>query len=325
MKKLAKNVLGLFVLEDEELVEFFSFSKDPLEVTKKLKQTTDKEKELKEKYGEMEEAQIDAFDIGKKAGLVESREQVYSLMKKVSKEYTRSRIKEEQDHDQVMIQAVRRLSELDKQINKSIERLKAWYGLYFPELEQKVSDNEEFLEKISNEFYREKIMEKMDIKDTTGFEMDDMDIEHLKNFVDSTLKIVGEKKDLESYVESLAERLVPNTSAVVGPLLAAKTLSEAGSLKKLARMPSSTIQVLGAEKALFRHMEGKGSAPKHGILFLHHTVSGLPEDKRGKMARYLSNKLALAARLDMYEGEFKGEEYREEVEEKYRKLKEGEK
>jgi len=85
-------------------------------------------------------------------------------------------------------------------------------------------------------------------------------------------------------------------------------------------MPSSTVQVLGAEKALFRHMRGEGSAPKHGVLFMHQTIRNLPEGKRGKMARFLANKATIAARLDRFGGAFKGEEYKNDVRERFEEL-----
>ena len=321
MKKLAKNVLGVFVLEDGEVIDHREFSGKAVEIAKKISCDTSEEKELEEKHGQMERIQIDAFEAGKKTGLVDDRKKVYDLMKKGATERTRSKLKEDQEHDQVLIQAVRRLTELEKQFNRSFERLKAWYSLYFPELDQETDKNQEFLEEVYGTFKRKELMEQKNIEETTGFKMDDRDLDQLKTFVKTVELLDDEKESLTGYIESLAEELMPNTSSVAGPLLAAKTVSEAGSLKKLARMPSSTVQVLGAEKALFRHMEGKGSAPKHGIIFLHHTVSGLPEGKRGKMARYLANKLTLAARLDMYNGNFKGKTYREQVEKKFRELK----
>lgn len=322
MKKLVKNVLGVFILEDGKIKEFEKFPEDPVETAKKIGSESSEEKQLKEKYRELEKIQRDAFKIGKKAGVVDNREEVYQKMKKVATEYSRIKIKEDQSHDQLLVQAVRRLSELEKMTNKSFERMKAWYTLYFPELKDETENNEDFEKLVTGVFDREKISEKLDFeRDSTGLSLDDRDTRVLKNMVESHKTVKNEKKGLEKYIENLANRIMPNVSAVLGGVLAARVLSHAGSLKKLARMPSSTVQVLGAEKALFRHMRGEGSAPKHGVLFLHHTVSGLPEDKRGKMARYLANKTSLAARLDMYNGDFKGDEYRKQIEKKYREMK----
>jgi len=113
-----------------------------------------------------------------------------------------------------------------------------------------------------------------------------------------------------------------NLGTLLGPLLTARIVSLAGGLEELARKPSSTIQMLGAEKALFRYLKGKGTPPKHGVIFQHNFVNSLPEDERGKMARFLANKAAMAARLDQYGEKFKGDQLREECREKYEELKE---
>ena len=321
MKKLVKNVLGVFVLEDGEVVDFSSFPEDPVETAKKLASGSSEENELVEKHGEMEEVQMDSLEIGMKAGIIEGKEELFRRMKEVSTEYSRIKIKEQQSHDQLLVQAVRRLSELEEMCNKSFERMKAWYSLYFPELKDEVDDNDEFRQLVWEKFYRDNVREEKELGESTGLSLDDRDLEMLEKMVKSDKRLVDEKEELEDYIEELSSRIMPNVSAVLGEVLAARVLSHAGSLKKLARMPSSTVQVLGAEKALFRHMRGEGSAPKHGVLFLHHTVSSLPDEKRGKMARYLANKTSLAARLDMYNGEFKGDEYRKQVEKKYREVK----
>ncbi len=134
-------------------------------------------------------------------------------------------------------------------------------------------------------------------------------------------EVVDCQDRLEQDCIDSAEALMPNLHAVVGDLLDCRLLSLAGSLEDLAKMPSSTIQVLGAEKAMFRYLKGQGKMPKHGVLYLHPNVHSLPEKKRGKMARFIANKAALAAKLDFYNGDFKGDEYVEEVEERFQQLK----
>ncbi len=321
MKKLVKNSLGVFVLEDGKVVDYKEFSHGLPELVKKLSKKTEEEEYFEEKYGSLERTVVDIEQLNEKIGTVLEKDELYSLVKKVGTEYTRQEIKSAQEHDQILIQAVRRLSELEKELNKKTERLKAWYSLYFPELENNTKNNEEYLEKVLDIFYRKDIIEELDLEKSTGLELDDQDLRLLKTFSESVKRGFEEKESLEKYVENLAKRIIPNISAVLGEVVAAKLVSEAGSLKKFARMPSSTVQVLGAEKALFRHMKGEGSAPKHGTIFLHPCISSLPNNKRGKMARYLSNKAVLAGRLDMYNGEFKGDEYREEVDKKYEELK----
>src|SRR3989338_6758586 len=109
-----------------------------------------------------------------------------------------------------------------------------------------------------------------------------------------------EKNRLESYIKESMSEIMPNFSSLIEPLLAAKLLSLVGSLEKLARMPASTIQLLGSEKALFRHLKNQGKSPKYGILFLDRRIQSAPKEKKGKVARIIASKLMLAARIDYY-------------------------
>jgi nucleolar protein 56 len=104
--------------------------------------------------------------------------------------------------------------------------------------------------------------------------------------------------DLEAALERALPRRAPNVTALLGAPLAARLLSIAGGLDRLARLPSSTVQVLGAEKAFFEHLRGRAPPPRHGVLFLHPTLSSAPRRNRGKLARALAGKVAIAARLD---------------------------
>ena len=103
---------------------------------------------------------------------------------------------------------------------------------------------------------------------------------------------------LEAAVTEAVPRRTPNVSALLGPLLAARLISQAGGLDRLARLPASTVQVLGAEKAFFEHLRGRAPPPRHGLLFLHPTIQGAPRRLRGKLARALAGKVSIAARLD---------------------------
>jgi nucleolar protein 56 len=124
---------------------------------------------------------------------------------------------------------------------------------------------------------------------------------------------------MDAYIETAAKRFAPNTSAIAGPALALRMLVLAGGLDKLAKMPSSTVQLLGAEKSLFRHLKGQGRSPKHGILFSHELVQKAPHDMRGKVARLIAAKLALAARVDYFSKEDRSAKMRAELEEEVKK------
>ncbi len=108
------------------------------------------------------------------------------------------------------------------------------------------------------------------------------------------------RKDIEAHVENEMKTIAPNLGAILGTAVGARVLAKAGSLKKLASMPASTIQIMGAEKALIRALKTGTAPPKHGILFQHPIVHAAPRWQRGKMARAIAAKAAIAARVDMY-------------------------
>ena len=94
----------------------------------------------------------------------------------------------------------------------------------------------------------------------------------------------------------------PNINSLIGSTIGARLIMKAGGLNKLARLPSSTIQILGAERALFRAMKTGGKPPKHGIIFQHNTIHSSPRWQRGKIARLLAGKVAIASRIDAFRG-----------------------
>ncbi|HZY70029.1 MAG TPA: hypothetical protein VFF67_03515 [Thermoplasmata archaeon] len=112
------------------------------------------------------------------------------------------------------------------------------------------------------------------------------------------LELRRSRKELDAAISESVVRLAPNLSGLLGPALAARLIAQAGGLARLARLPSSTIQVLGAERAFFEHLRGRAPPPRHGLLFLHPDIQGAPRRLRGKLARALAGKAAIAARLD---------------------------
>jgi nucleolar protein 56 len=130
------------------------------------------------------------------------------------------------------------------------------------------------------------------------------------------------REQIEDYLETAMDEVAPNLKALVGAKLAARLMSLAGGLKELAMMPASTIQVLGAEKALFRHLRTGAKPPKHGVIFQYPAINRSPWWQRGKIARALAGKLAIAARVDYFSGEYIGEELKKELEQRIKEIKE---
>ncbi|MCX6814396.1 MAG: hypothetical protein NTY20_01970 [Candidatus Aenigmarchaeota archaeon] len=250
---------------------------------------------------------------------VSSQSELNSILSKVNIELTKTKTRE-MKKDKIVIQAIGMLDELDRVINVFVERLREWYGLYFPEAERAIQSHEKFAEIVSKG-KRENLSEFQNLASkSAGMDFSEEDISQMQDFAERVLGLFEVKKSLTKYVEKTAGETMPNFSAVAGPLLGARLLSIAGSLDKLSMMPSSTIQLLGAEKALFRHLKGEGKAPKYGILFGHPLIQQAPKEHKGKVARLVAAKLSLAARLDRFSGKDEGESLRKQLEESMRKI-----
>ena len=129
-----------------------------------------------------------------------------------------------------------------------------------------------------------------------------------------TLDLYEDKERILNYLDELMQEAAPNIRALIGPIIGAKLIRKAGGIGELAKMPASTIQILGAEKALFRALHGKGTPPKHGIIFQDPRIFKAPWWQRGKIARALAGKLSIAARVDYFTGEYIGDELLRDLE-----------
>lgn len=238
-------------------------------------------------------------------------------------EGTREKLKTVGDRDRLMVKAVNFLDENNKNFNSEMERFRDWYSLHFPELEDEITDDEQLMKILERGIERSELdaFEEM-AENSTGMDLEDEDLEMLEKAYSSLQEKLDMREQITEYIEDVAKEELPNLETVLGPLLAARIVSLAGGLEEMAKKPSSTIQMLGAEKALFRYLHGEGTPPKHGVLFQHNFVNSLPEDKRGKMARFMANKAVMAARLDQYGDKEKGEELYKECQEKFEELKE---
>ncbi|MCG2827582.1 MAG: NOP58 family protein, partial [Thermoplasmatales archaeon] len=191
--------------------------------------------------------------------------------------------------ERYVIQAVNAIDEINKAINIMNERFVEWYSYHFPE-EKKGKD---FME----------IIAKYDSSGKTNPEN-----EALKDVASSILALQKTKNRLEKYVEKSMKEIAPNLSSFAGPIIGAKLISLAGGLGRLSVMPSSTIQLLGAEKALFRHLKEGSKSPKHGILLQHPIVHQADYKQRGRIARIFANNIAIAVKADCYSKRFIAEQ-----------------
>ena len=212
-------------------------------------------------------------------------------------------------------QAINTLDETDKIINGVSSRLREWYGLHFPELDNIIDSINGYSqivlsgkrENISNEDFEkagfpESKVEMLSLvrEKSRGGDMTEKNLAIVQTLAKQILDLFDLRKTIEEHVDAQMKEEAPNLSAVLGTAVGARILARAGSLNKLATMPASTIQVLGAEKALFRALKTGSNPPKHGIIFQHAIVHAAPRWQRGKIARAVAAKAAIAARVDVH-------------------------
>ncbi|MDG6964250.1 MAG: C/D box methylation guide ribonucleoprotein complex aNOP56 subunit [Nitrososphaerota archaeon] len=217
-----------------------------------------------------------------------------------------------------LVQAIQALDDTDKYLNVTATRASEWYGLHFPELIQMVQDNIALCKMISEIGAREgfskealagrgftdkKVDAVLEARDRSkGGTISDGDVGRVKALAALAVQLSNLRGGLDDYVGSQMKKVAPNVAEVAGATIGARLMAKAGGLDRLAVLPASTIQILGAEKALFRSLRTGARPPKHGILFQHQAVHTAPKWQRGKIARTLANKIAIAARVDYYRG-----------------------
>lgn len=243
--------------------------------------------------------------------------------------------------DTMIVQAVCLLDDLDKELNNYIMRCREWYGWHFPELGKIVQDNVAFVKTVKIIGTRENVATS-DLSDilpeeieaqvkeaaeiSMGTEISDDDILNIQHLCDQVIEISSYRTQLYEYLKARMMAMAPNLTVLVGDLVGARLISHAGSLINLAKHPASTVQILGAEKALFRALKTKKDTPKYGIIYHSQLVGQCSTKNKGKMSRMLAAKAALATRVDALgeDGSFDlGAEHKAKLESRLRILEEG--
>jgi nucleolar protein 56 len=280
--------------------------------------------------------------IAVEAGFVKDAKELSIWNRNVSMELAKLRVKgAAEKRDLVIAQAIQTLDDLDRTVNLFMGRLREWYGVHFPELDRLVEKHETYARLVMNLGYKDNFtfeaLEKESFskekaenmatvaEKSMGADMAKPDLAEIQALSKNVLEMYELRKNMENYVEQTMEEVAPNTKAVAGALLGARLIAIAGSLQNLAMRPASTIQVLGAEKALFRSLKTGARPPKHGLIFQHALLHDAKRWQRGKIARVIAGKLAIAARADAFGGKFVGDKLKagidkriEEIREKYK-------
>ncbi|KAE8123942.1 hypothetical protein FH972_018857 [Carpinus fangiana] len=253
--------------------------------------------------------------------------------------YSRAKVKFNVNRvDNMVIQAIFLLDTLDKDVNSFSMRVREWYSWHFPELVKIVNDNylyakvAKYIEdksKLSDDSIpgltdvlgdEDKAKEIVDAaKASMGQDLSPIDLINVQQFAQRVMDLSEYRRKLYDYLVTKMNDIAPNLASLIGEVVGARLISHAGSLTNLAKCPSSTLQILGAEKALFRALKTKGNTPKYGLIFHSSFIGRASAKNKGRMARYLANKCSIASRIDCFADNAStvfGEKLREQVEER---------
>jgi nucleolar protein 56 len=328
-KLLAKGYTH-FVFENQEMARSAG---EKLNIEVSIEDSSDAGRMLREN--------LEKFALDHK--FVEKPEQLHAHVHTVTVELAKMKVKMNiERRDLLVAQAVLTVDDLDKSLNLFMSRIREWFGLHFPELDRLLDKHETYARLVINLGTRENFTAKNIEEEglpkaksqtmaevasaSMGADLGDEDLVQIQSMCRNILELYGVRQSLENYVESVMEEVAPNTKTIAGSLLGARLIAIAGGLINLAKLPASTMQILGAEKALFRSLKTKARPPKHGLIFQHPLIHDAKRWQRGKIARALAGKLSIAARVDAFNGKYAGDELKadldkriEEIRERYEK------
>ena len=291
------------------------------------------------KASEAEPLRVRMEQVAVEAGFVKDAKELSLWNRNVSMELAKLRVKgAAEKRDLVIAQAIQTLDDLDRTVNLFMGRLREWYGVHFPELDRLIEKHETYARLVMDLGYKDNFtaeaLEKesfskekaenigMVAEKSMGADMAEQDLAEIQALSKNVLDLYELRKNMESYVEKTMEEVAPNIKTVAGALLGARLIAIAGSLQNLAMRPASTIQVLGAEKALFRSLKTGARPPKHGLIFQHALLHDAKRWQRGKIARVIAGKLAIAARIDAFGGKYVGDALKADIDKRIEEIRE---
>ncbi|VVB87272.1 putative NOP5 family protein [uncultured archaeon] len=273
-----KTWFGIFTLDGDRIAGVELFQKDIDAILSRLPQ------ERLLLRGTV--AGEDIRDMAVKYGFVSSNEEYDRMLHELNIKLVKKQMSQAVTKDRQIIAAVEAIDDIDETGNILAERLKEWYMLNFGETNLKGIELAKYI---------------IGMKETAKGQAPGI----MQSFAAALIGLYDARLSIEGHLKEEMMLFSPNITNIAGHLLGARLLCIAGSLEKLASMPSSTVQVIGANNALFKHLKGKATSPKHGLIFRHPYVNSAPRNQRGKIARALASKISLAARYDYFSGELK--------------------
>lgn len=309
MTTLHKNLIGNFIVDKKEIIDFTNFSS-----LNDYENSEKEEKKLIKKY----KAKLASKEQKKELLPLLNNQKYFQVFRSQNLLLTKQQIKHSVNEDDLVVQTVNNMNELDTTANTLVKRLREWFSLFLPELDKDVYNHEKFAELVATKTKAQLVKElKVNTKESMGADIKKVDLTQIKLLAEQIINLYKLRDEHEIYLEKIMLKYCPNFHAVAGTNIGAKLFEHGRSLKRLACLPASTIQLLGAEKALFRHIKTGSKSPKYGILYTHYLVQKAKRKDRGTVARSLANNLTIALRIDYFKGEFIGDKIRENLERKF--------
>lgn len=336
-KAFMKIETGKIVDEIRDLVKvlkdsgYDSFVFEKVNLAEEVRKKLGVKIEVSKMSEENEKLRLQIGRLAVKTGFVSDIEEFNRWIHEFNVELTKLKVKQAgEKRDLIIVQAIQTLDDLDKSINLFMGRVREWYGIHFPELDRLLDKHETYAHLVFKLGDKDKFTEEMldkegipeskvrrivkAVETSMGADLTETDLTQIQKLCKTILDLYQLRQRLDEYLDTIMEEVAPNVRAIVGALLGARLITLAGGLINLAKMPSSTIQVLGAEKALFRSLKTGARPPKHGIIFQHVLLHEARKWQRGKIARTIAGKAAIAARTDAFGSRYIGEELKTDLE-----------
>jgi len=257
----------------------------------------------------------------------------------LSHSYSRAKVKfNVNKSDNMIIQSIALLDQMDKDINTFCMRIREWYSYHFPELIKIVPENALYAKVVklikNRKELTQDMLEQLEAilmdsaraqavidasKSSMGMDISPVDLLNIDMFASRVIGLTDYRKELSSYLQNKMALVAPNLATLIGDTVGARLISHAGSLTNLAKAPASTVQILGAEKALFRALKTRGNTPKYGLIFHSSFIGRAGAKNKGRISRYLANKCSIASRIDAFSDESTsvfGSKLKEQVEDR---------
>jgi len=298
--QIANSIIGCFILDDEKIKEkkLYNDYKQFIENRENyIKQFTKKYPDIKE-------------------DILPNKREFYQKLYEINKEITKLSLQKSVSYDNLINQSYNSIKEIEKTKNIIMRRMEEWYSLFLPEIFH-MDDKEKIINLIITKS-KSQIMHEIKIKESIGSDPKESDLEYIRHLAKEIQSLSKLQEKQKEYLESIMSDYCPNLFEVAGTIISAGLIEHTGSLRKLAIMSSSTIQILGAEKALFRHLQRNTNPPKYGIIINHPLISKSPINEKAKRARKLAAAISKAAKIDFFKGDsYQGYSLKKKLEEEY--------